>query len=79
MRCRRVAVVRGGGIAQLANHLMQAAKRLKDTVKWRLAEQPHTKVCTKCMAKPRAHYMHVVSHPNDCVILSNLNTAHPAR
>lgn len=44
----------------------KAAKRLKDTIAWRQREQPHKKVCKKCVSLPRAHFMHVVScYPHD--------------
>lgn len=43
--------------------LLQAVKRLKDTLSWRQKEKPHKKVCKKCVSLPRAHYMHVVCLP----------------
>ena len=49
----------------------RAAKRLKDTVAWRQKEQPHKKVCKKCVSLPRAHFMHVVSCCLDLMELGN--------
>lgn len=42
-------------------NLAKATKRLTDTLKWRIAERPETKVCAACIDKDlRSHYMNFV-------------------
>ena len=42
-------------------NLAKATKRLTDTLKWRVAERPETRVCSACIDKDlRSHYMNFV-------------------
>ena len=44
-------------------NLAKATKRLTDTLKWRVAERPETRVCSACIDKDlRSHYMLSLIH-----------------